>query len=528
MSVLKFTLFIFLISIFTIAPSQNRCASDFKYYSETVKKRASLSQHRALPADGLTVTTDTLYIPVVVHILYNTAEQNISDEQVKSQIDVLNEDYAAQNATAAEVPDAWKGLLQDSKMRFVLAARTPGVNPQNTNGITRKYVSASSFQYNDVSIKSAANGGVDPWPADDYLNIWVCNLSNGILGFATFPGGAPEEDGVVIHYKAFGRIGDLNSKYNLGRSGTHEVGHWFELIHVWGDEPNCDIDDLVEDTPLQGDANLCCPKYPKYDNCTSSGDGVMFTNYLDYSDDKFMEFFTPGQIARMDTAIMDYRSSLYLSDGETEFAMRSFDVSVEEIVNPVMKTEVRCFEPTVKIKNRGTSTVKNIHLVYNIYEGNTKSFTVTDSIVSGGELNVTLPLISGDNGLNILEVRISDTDSNTVNNYCSRSFYAEDDLTGGCTDGSPLVYPNPVSGSSFCVRSNFTKSQNITIRVVNVLGQAIYESEAGSNPGDSFLIPVDNSMQRGVYFIQLVGEDESSSTPFIYFPDGNNTESNCD
>ncbi len=524
----KFFLLLILIAVITNAIGQDRCGTTYKQYLETVKYRTSVKKHINKQSTILSITTDTLFIPVVVHVLYNDASQNISDEQIKSQIDVLNEDYAAINATAAQVPDAWKGLLQDSRMRFVLAARTPGTNPQNTNGITRKYVNASSFQFNDISIKSAANGGVDAWSADQYLNIWVCNLANGILGFATLPGGAPEEDGVVIHYKAFGRIGDLSSKYNLGRSGTHEVGHWFELTHIWGDEPSCDIDDNVTDTPPQGDANYCCPKYPKYDNCTSGGDGVMFTNYLDYSDDKFMQFFTPGQIARMDTAIMDYRNNLYLSEGETEVTTRSFDVSIVEVISPVMKTALRCFEPVVKIRNNGTAIAKNIQLVYNIYEGNPKSFTISDSLLSGEEVVVTLPSISGDNGLNILEVRIANADSNTVNNYSSRSFYAEDDITGGCADGSPLVYPNPVSGSSFCVRSNFTKSQNITIRVVNVLGQAVYEREAGSNPGDSFSIPVNNAMQRGVYFIQLVGEDESSATPFIYFPDGNNTESNCD
>ncbi|MEP7265959.1 MAG: M43 family zinc metalloprotease, partial [Bacteroidota bacterium] len=344
--------------------------------------------------------------------------------------------------------------------------------------------------------------------------------------FATFPGSNAAEDGVVIHYKAFGRVGDLSTKYNYGRSATHEIGHWFQLIHIWGDSPDCSIDDQVDDTPMQADANYCCPKYPKFDGCTSGGDGIMFMNYMDYSDDKFMQFFTPDQIERMDTAINQYRSALFVSPGIDEVSMRNVDLSLEDVTNPVRETIVRCFAPVVKLKNRGASIIHGFELVYGMHEGIPKHISYADSLISGAEIQVTLPEIAGKNGQNILEVRITATDSNTVNNFITRSFYSREDNAAGCNDDDPLIYPNPVMGTSFCVKSNFTKTQKMTIRLVSTLGQAVYETEVTSNPGDKFSVPSVN-LPRGVYFLQLDGEDESRSKAIIIFPNGSSGDAIC-
>jgi Pregnancy-associated plasma protein-A/Secretion system C-terminal sorting domain len=509
----------------TVTQAQHRCGTS-SIDENGIVKTLPLSKIPNISGKTLSAaTTDTLWVPVVVHILYNTSEQNISDNQIQSQIDVLNEDYAGTNGTAAEVPDNWKPLVTDSKIRFRLAQRTP--SNTNTNGITRRQTPITSFQYNDNSIKYTATGGTDAWPNDSYLNIWVCNLQNGVLGFASFPGGTAEEDGIVIHYNAFGRTGTLNTRYDFGRSATHEVGHWFSLIHIWGDTPDCSLDDQVDDTPLQADANLCCPKYPKYDNCTSNGDGIMFMNYMDYSDDKFMQFFTPEQIARMDTAINDYRSNLFLSNGGSEVQQRSLDLSVEEIMNPVRESTNRCFVPVVKVKNRGTTSISKYKLMYGIYEGNIRTIEVNEVINSGEERLITLPEISGSNGQNILEVRIFESDSNTVNNYATRSFFSKEDNTSGCTDGDPVIYPNPVTGTSFCVKSNFVKSVKLTIRLVNLLGQTVYETESTSNPGDLFSVPT-KYLTRGIYFVQLASEDESRSASILFMPDESGTAGGCE
>ena len=234
-------------------------------------------------------------VPVVVHVVYGTASQNISDNQIVSQIDVLNLDYRARNTDKAKVPTVWSGLVADANVQFALATIDPSGNP--TNGITRTATTASSFS-TDEGVKSAATGGADPWPPDKYLNIWVCNLGGGLLGYAQFPGGPQATDGVVILYTAFGTIGTATSPFNLGRTATHEVGHWLDLIHIWGDRLDCTGTDLVTDTPNQQAPNYGKPMFPHV-SCGNGPNGDMFMNYMDYVDDDSMYMFTQGQIVRV-------------------------------------------------------------------------------------------------------------------------------------------------------------------------------------------------------------------------------------
>ena len=160
-------------------------------------------------------------IPVVVHVLYSTTAENISDAQIASQIAVLNEDFHKLNADAGSVPAAFAGLAADPGIQFVLAKRTPaGVA---TTGIERKSSSTTSWGTAD-KIKKASTGGLDAWDASKYLNLWVGTIGGGILGYAQFPGGAAATDGVVISPVYFGRVGTVTSPYNLGRTASHEVG----------------------------------------------------------------------------------------------------------------------------------------------------------------------------------------------------------------------------------------------------------------------------------------------------------------
>jgi hypothetical protein len=144
-------------------------------------------------------------------------------------------------------------------------------------------------------VKSAKRGGKDPWNPGKYLNMWVCNLGNGLLGYAQFPGGPVSTDGVVVLYSAFGDTGTLIANYNKGRTATHEVGHYLNLRHIWGDA-TCG-NDLVNDTPTQQTSNGGCPTFPKI-TCGNQGD--MSMNYMDYTYDRCMYMFTIGQSARMD------------------------------------------------------------------------------------------------------------------------------------------------------------------------------------------------------------------------------------
>ena len=247
-------------------------------------------------------------IPVVVHVVYNDSTQNISQAQIQSQIDVLNEDFRANNPDVTSVPTEFEPVVADARIEFELANRDPQCQP--TNGITRTQTDVGALGPSDV--KSDATGGQDGWPPEEYLNIWVCPLSGNLLGQGTFPAQLstnPDEDGVVINYEAFGTTGTASAPFDRGRTGTHEVGHWLNLLHIW-DRSGCGNDDNVADTPTQDDEHYDCPSHPT----SSCGSNDMFMNYMDYVDDSCMYMFTAGQSDRMEAALFGPRSEIVGSD----------------------------------------------------------------------------------------------------------------------------------------------------------------------------------------------------------------------
>lgn len=244
-------------------------------------------------------TESVVTIPVVFHVIYNTTAQNISDAQCIAQLNQLNLDFARLNADASNTPSAFQSLAANTNIQFCIARRDPNGNA--TTGIQRRQTTVSAFSTND-NMKQSANGGLDAWPASSYLNIWVCNMSGGILGYAQFPGGSAATDGVVLLYSTVGSVAQPGTAapYNKGRTATHEVGHWLNLRHIWGDDgTGCSGSDQVGDTPNQAGENYGCPSYPRTDGCTAASPGVMFMNYMDYTDDGCMNLFTLGQSSRM-------------------------------------------------------------------------------------------------------------------------------------------------------------------------------------------------------------------------------------
>ena len=243
-------------------------------------------------------------IPVVVHVVYRTATENISDAQIQSQIDVLNADFRRLNSDA---DNTWSQAA-DVEVEFCLASVDPSGNA--TTGITRTSTTVTSHG-TDNSVKFNSQGGKDAWPAGSYLNMWVCNIGGSILGYAQFPGGAAATDGVVMDYRYFGTIGTATAPFNLGRTATHEVGHWLNLRHIWGDG-NCSVDDFVTDTPTSDAPNYGCAI--GHVSCSSVD---MVQNYMDYSDDACMNLFTAGQKTRMRAlfAAGGARASLLTSNG---------------------------------------------------------------------------------------------------------------------------------------------------------------------------------------------------------------------
>jgi len=268
-----------------------------------------------LMRESMPVTPKIVTIPVVVHVVYSTPEQNISDAQINSQLVVLNDDYRKRNADIGLIPAPFQPLAADLHIEFKLACRDP--KGDKTDGITRTKTNVASFGADD-RVKSNATGGIDAWPTDKYLNIWVCQLdSGGLLGYAQFPGGPPTTDGVVITHTGFGTLGTAAAPFDKGRTGTHEIGHWLDLYHIWGDDSSlpdpCSGSDNVADTPNQKTMNFGCPTFPHI-SCDNGPNGDMFMNYMDYTDDACMYMFTNGQGVRTEATLNGPRIAIVTSD----------------------------------------------------------------------------------------------------------------------------------------------------------------------------------------------------------------------
>ena len=251
-------------------------------------------------------------IPVVVHVVWNTASQNISDAQIASQITVLNRDFRRTNPDVNNTPAPFLPLTADARVEFYLAT----VNPQGapTSGIQRRQTTVVSFSGNNA-VKAQATGGLDAWPANRYLNIWACQLDGGLLGYAQFPGGPAATDGVVVRNTAFGTVGTAAPPFHLGRTATHEVGHWLNLNHIWGDDgTGCGGTDNVADTPNQGGSRVGAPIFPQV-SCGNGPNGDMFMNYMDYVNDAAMFMFTAGQVARMQSCLDVARNQIGVDAG---------------------------------------------------------------------------------------------------------------------------------------------------------------------------------------------------------------------
>lgn len=263
---------------------------------------------RALIATGCMMREKRLLfrIKVVVHVLFHEPNQRISPAQVRSQIRILNRDFRLKNGNRRSIPRPWRSLAADAGVEFELATVDPLGQP--SLGIIYQSTDRPSFGTGD-SVKRSSSGGVEPWDTKRYLNIWVAPLSGGLLGYAQFPGGPEETDGVVISYTAFGTRGTTLAPFHRGRTATHEIGHYLNLFHLWGDLSDCDGTDHCCDTPTQRYPNYGKPSFPKI-SCDNGPHGDMFMNYMDYSDDEVMCLFTEAQAARIVAALTGPRASL--------------------------------------------------------------------------------------------------------------------------------------------------------------------------------------------------------------------------
>lgn len=297
-----------------------------------------------------TSATPTVTVPIVFHVVLTNAQLNtIGGEQglvlrIDSQIAVLNRDFNAQNTDNIAIPGGFKALYGNVGIHFGLAhtapdgSATPGYEILTTtkSGFNIEGGQGSGFGFSDA--KYSTGGGANAWDPESYLNVWIINpLEDGsatnILGLAVPPylatkenGISIQEIGITLHYAAFGKRRTPLDAYitgsDLGRTLTHEVGHYFELLHIWGDDDgkcpnNGGEDDGIDDTPPQAYSSSGCSNYPKYDACTKTGnDGIMFMNYMDYSNDRCLLMFTHGQVARMQNTLLTGGRSYSLTQQE--------------------------------------------------------------------------------------------------------------------------------------------------------------------------------------------------------------------
>ena len=391
-------------------------------------------------------------VPVVVHVIYNTGAQNISDAQVLSQIDVLNEDYRRTNADASNTPSAFTGVAADCEIEFCLAQQDPSGNA--SNGITRTSTSNTSFPFGDA-MKQNSQGGKDGWPRADYLNIWVCNLGGGLLGFATPPGGIAWRDGVVIKYNYFGRVGTVSAPFDEGRTATHEIGHWLNLDHTFNggcagtSSSNCaSAGDFICDTPPTSTPNYFCPSNTQ-NSCTETptDQNDMHMNFMDYTNDACMNLFTAGQKNVMIAALDGIRLSIQSSIGCVNPAGFALDAGISLIITPTGSPCNTSVTPVVRIQNYGTTTLTIATINYDVDSGANNTYSWTGSLATNATEDVTLPTITVSSGSHTFNSSTSNpnsaTDMNTGNDATSQAFT----ITAG--SGAPLPFTEGFEGVTF-------------------------------------------------------------------------------
>jgi Pregnancy-associated plasma protein-A/Secretion system C-terminal sorting domain len=411
------------------APTFHRCGTQ-TIWQEALKKNPSLKeqvqQNRKQLAEtfnrtrALLRTNATYTIPVVVHIVLQDPSQ-VTNAQVQSQIAVLNEDFAGLNADSTRIPAAFKPLFSKGNIRFCLAARdTKG---DATNGIVRITSSTISSPGDADPVKFTCTGGSDAWNPSKYLNIWVCRMPSGFLGYSYFASDPLSsvpltERGFVNNFQSFGKGGTSQAPFNLGRTATHEIGHFFDLEHIWG--PNncdgaqsCSDDDGTTDTPVQFECTFGAPSASTVitDNCQSAAPGIMWMNFMDYVDDQAMVMYTPQQQAKMETALLtvSWMNGLISSDGCTPPVTVARDLRFENFIDPSLdlctpgSSAYACsntFRPRAVFKNVGTDIITSFTANARFGTGTLVTTTWTGSLAPQATVTVLLNPLNVNAGAN--------------------------------------------------------------------------------------------------------------------------------
>jgi len=502
-------------------------------------------------------TTGYVVIPVVFHIVYNPANpsENIDDTLIFSQMDVLNEDYTKTHPYTATTLPVFDSISKSTGVKFCLATIDPAGNP--TTGINRISSTTSHLLAPFTnSVKSSATGGADPWPRNFYLNIWVCEMAFGaVLGYAQFPWDAPATDGVVLHWNYVGeKIGAATAPSNLGRTMTHEGGHWLGMRHVWGDGA-CGVEDGIDDTP-DSDAASSQDCMLTRNDCDDAGnlywagynpvDNVQ--NYMDYSADACMTMFTKKQINRMWHYMIEDRDSLFYSLGCDTPKLNGYVVTRNITCSSSCDGEATAYvamgtapftylwnDPLAQTTQTATALCKGNYQV-RIIDADNDTIFIHSFVQTHNNLGVTAtvsnspcdtcvdgqiivnaaggnppyaysfeggPFQSG----NVFDSLVTGTYSVGVTDSCGTliniTVVIENTISilESTLENAFNVYPNPVSNLLTINFNDHLLGEQKSVTILNPLGAIVYTAKALSNV-NYIEIPVEN-LTNGLYVIKI-------------------------
>lgn len=545
--------FIFIFLFFTTfySFSQRKCAFQHTHeeeFEEKIQRHIQQKRNSRIEAD------EEIYsIPVVVHIIHNnangtiggTGNSNISDQQIFSQIEVLNEDFRRLNADTNKTPDQFKSVAVDTKIEFCLANRSP--EGEQTSGITRTY--STDLPFNPYSNKDNQTlKSLAYWNSEEYLNIWVTKLSENVLGYAQFPSntsllglaaneGSAITDGVVITHTSFGnRTGTASSGvYSYGRTVTHEIGHWLGLIHIWGNTESCTSSDYCNDTPEQSNSTSNCPNELPF-TCDNYN---MISNYMDYTNDVCMNLFTKDQKDRMRSVleIAPRRKTLFTSLGccgskkSVDFPfVENFEnnlddngwtigngwkqegnilVSSETAYNSITSPYLNgnnVSNPEFQLGIKGTINGKLVILYEVICNPIWDTLLIIDknNFTDWRNLFFEIPKLANKDAIR-LQIHSFGGNKISLNNI--QLYQKSDNLDF-------IVYPNPLSQEQLTVKTLLAGEHLIKVEVYDYFGRKVYENDKQTVLGDIFHI--DNlDLVSGSYIIRLSNDTDTFIKQFV-------------
>lgn len=494
-------------------------------YAREFEFQRGMEEYQKQLNSGALAKKAVITIPIIFHILTDgSGAENISAAQVQAQLDQLNLDYANLSGSPYAV-------AADCELQFCLAAVDPGGAPLAEPGIDR----VTSQGQGPFSM-SSMDGGVKQatiWDPTQYCNIWVCNLSGGLLGYAQFPGGATNTDGVVILYTSVGSVANPfpgGAPYNLGRTLTHELGHWLNLYHVWGDGP-CGTDDQCADTPKSDASNYGCPST---NSCTDAYTASspwwptadpkdMVENYMDYTDDDCMNTFTADQKARVQYTMATYTNRKTLGASTVcNAATDPDDAGIVSIVEPSGEICATSTDLIVKLQNYGTNDLTSVTITWDIDGGSSTVYNWTGTLASGSSVDVNLGNVSPSTGNHTFNVSTSspngNSDTNMSNDANSSNFsivigeavtltlstdcWGEETVWELFDSGSSLV----ASGGNQNVTTPVTSSQSVNTSDPGAYGASVTIDEVWClTPGECYDFVIYDAYGDGMYGSQYNG-----------------------